>query len=345
MYTVHPYKPHELPSDVKQFIHDHTDSCFLSYEWFELLTNTVVNNDQQVTWLVCTDQQGACHAVLPLWIQANELKSLVNYYTPIFEPIVLNTDTCQEPLKAIAKTISQWPTPWTACYLYPINHSQQVFDVLASAFKQAGLFVNDYFNHHNWYLPIKALSFEQYVQSRPSRLKNTYKRKSKKILNDDQYQLIMYRDGTDLEKAIKDYNDIYHLSWKVDEPYPDFIPGLIRLAADKGWLRLGIMYHQGKAIAAHFWLVDANKASIYKLAYDPDYAKQSVGTVLTMWMIEQCFTHDAVTEVDYLIGNEPYKKDWMTECREFHGLEIINTRSLKGKLIAFKLLVKRPIRR
>lgn len=48
--------------------------------------------------------------------------------------------------------------------------------------------------------------------------------------------------GSDLDSAIADYELVYAASWKVPEPYPRFLPGLIRTCARMGWLRLGLLY-------------------------------------------------------------------------------------------------------
>jgi CelD/BcsL family acetyltransferase involved in cellulose biosynthesis len=39
---------------------------------------------------------------------------------------------------------------------------------------------------------------------------------------------------------------------------------------------------------------------------------------------------DRVREIDYLIGDEPYKQDWMSHRRERWGIVAYNPRTLKG---------------
>jgi CelD/BcsL family acetyltransferase involved in cellulose biosynthesis len=120
------------------------------------------------------------------------------------------------------------------------------------------------------------------------------------------------------------------LSWKTPEPFPAFVPGLIRMLARKGQLRLGLAYVDGVAAAAQVWIVSNAKASIYKLAHDEKYSKLSVGTLLTNHLLRHALDVDEVSEVDYLSGDDPYKQSWMACRRERYGIVGYNPRTAKG---------------
>jgi len=42
-----------------------------------------------------------------------------------------------------------------------------------------------------------------------------------------------------------------------------------------------------------------------------------------------------VREIDYGVGSENYKKDWMNSVREIGGIEAFNTRTAPGLWLAF----------
>jgi len=123
---------------------------------------------------------------------------------------------------------------------------------------------------------------------------------------------------------------VYSASWKIPEPYPEFIPALIRHLAESGALRMGIAWLGGRPIAAQLWILTGNKASIYKVAYHEAYAAYSPGTVLTAHMLQHVIDHDKVVEVDFLIGDDEYKKMWMSDRRERWGIVAYNPRRLLG---------------
>jgi CelD/BcsL family acetyltransferase involved in cellulose biosynthesis len=144
---------------------------------------------------------------------------------------------------------------------------------------------------------------------------------------------------------LHDYARIYASSWKTPEPFPQFIDGLARACAEAGWLRLGIVYIDEQPAAAQIWIVTGGIATIYKLAYDERYARLSLGTILTAHLMEQVIDADKVHEVDYLTGDDAYKKDWMSDRRERWGIVAFNLRRPWGALAAMRHLSARMVRR
>ena len=108
------------------------------------------------------------------------------------------------------------------------------------------------------------------------------------------------------------------------------------MAAGQGWLRSGILTLNGQAIAAQLWLIKDGKASIYKLAYVKGCERLSAGSVLTHALMQQVIDVDQVAEVDYLTGDDAYKRDWMSHRRERWGLVAFHPRTLRGLWLAAK---------
>jgi CelD/BcsL family acetyltransferase involved in cellulose biosynthesis len=51
-------------------------------------------------------------------------------------------------------------------------------------------------------------------------------------------------------------------------------------------------------------------------------------------MMQQAIDVDRVREVDYLTGDDAYKRDWMSHSRERHGIVAYNLRSARGLALA-----------
>lgn len=99
------------------------------------------------------------------------------------------------------------------------------------------------------------------------------------------------------------------------EAYLEFIANLARLAAARGWLRLGVLHVDIEPAAAQLCLIHNHVAHIYKLAYDEKFAKWSVGIRLTAWMVEHVMDRDDVHKLDYVTSDDPYKESWMGYSR------------------------------
>jgi len=265
------------------------------------------------------------------WLRARELRSLTNFYTSRFAPVCACTGPERaEALAVLAGAIRHDSPAWDAVHLRPLDAGSELFRETVHAFQSAGMPVHPYFCFGNWYLPVAGRSFEEYLDSLPGKARNTLQRKTRKLEKFGIGRIQIVRDASDLEPAIADYQKVYNASWKVPEPYPEFIPGLIRTCAETGGLRLGLVYINGEPAAAQLWIVHGGTASIYKLAYDQRFAEHSVGTILTARMMEHVLDVDLVSEVDYLTGDDPYKKDWMSHRRELWGLMAFNPATLRG---------------
>ena len=140
------------------------------------------------------------------------------------------------------------------------------------------------------------------------------------------------------------YEQVYAASWKNSEPFPNFVQGLVHTSAEQGWLRIGVAWLENKPIAAQIWIVANGKSSIYKVAYDENYKAYTPGTLLTALLMQNSFEIDQVTKVDYLIGDDPYKKTWMTERQERWGIVAYNPRTIGGAFLLAKEVAGRKMK-
>ena len=312
-------------------------SLFCSLPWFENLHAHGLEAVRALdTLLLPTDDNGC----LPLLDDGEVLRSLSNYYSSLYGPV----GALPRNLSALLKEHKR-----ATVDLRPLDPCSPEFQQLKQALSEAGYWVDDYFCFGNWYLDVEGRSFDAYLQSRPSQLRNTMQRAYGKLdrAGGDAkawHIAIQQHDDDALESAIAAFEQVYARSWKQPEPQADFIPGLCRTAARAGWLRLGVLYLKDTAIAAQLWLTHGGIANIYKLAYDEEAARYSAGTVLTAAMFEQALDHDRVAEVDYLNGDEPYKRDWMSARRERHGIVAFDLSQWRGLKAAMRHWAGRTLR-
>lgn len=201
---------------------------------------------------------------------------------------------------------------------------------LQEALKANGWWCRRYFHSANWYM--QGLPYGQYLSGRSSKLRNTLKRKGKAFCGD--LEMVTTQD---VDAAMDAYENVYAKSWQGKaqrESHPAFIRAWAHACAEKGWLRLGLAFHDGGPIAVAFWFVIDGVAYIFKLAFDEDHKSLSAGSLLTAMLMEHVLDVDKVTEVDYLTGDDDYKKEWMTHRRERVGLAACNLRTIRGTAMA-----------
>nr|WP_316639071.1 GNAT family N-acetyltransferase [uncultured Roseateles sp.] len=322
--------PSEFTPEVRRFFVSAESISFqLGFDWYKNLVDTVFPKHPGVQVFVLYRDEVPI-AALPILVSkkflATRIESLSNYYTALYAPVVrpgLKAFDLVPLIKAVRHA-----NPWfDSLSLAPMDPNSSVYRMLLNAMGGAGLMPFQYYSFGNWYLKVKS-NWSSYLLSRTGKQRNTISRMGKKLAGDGGWlELIKVED---LERGLQAYEQVYAASWKKSEPHQAFVPGLLRTCARRGWLRLGVVWLEGKAIAAQIWIVAHGKADIYKVAYDEAYKAYSPGTLLTAMLMQHVMEVDKVSEVDYLIGDDPYKQTWMSDRRERWGIIAYNPRSPRG---------------
>jgi CelD/BcsL family acetyltransferase involved in cellulose biosynthesis len=309
---------------------------FFSLPWFMHLAASGLDSDVRLRlYGVRAQSDGKLACVLPLREAAGrhgmrQLEGLSNWYSSLYGLIGSDETGQNQALAALAAAIAAERPRWDVLDLHPLDPDDPSFDALLQALRSAGMATQRYFCFQNWYLDVAGRCYDDYAAGLPSRLKNTLKRKGRQLEKLGRARFEIVTGGAHLESAIAAYEQIYAASWKSPEPSPDFMPGLMRLCAEQGWLRLGIAIVDNEPAAAQLWIVCAGVASIYKLAYDEKFASLSIGSLLTEQLMRHVIDVDRVREVDYLTGDDAYKRDWMSHSRPRCGIIAFNLRSVRG---------------
>ncbi|MBS1139960.1 MAG: hypothetical protein H6R13_1413 [Proteobacteria bacterium] len=303
------------------------------WPWFENLAATV-SLEGYLARIYGASHEGQPRAVLPVAVPSasrdRRIEALGNFYTTLYQPLV-STDSSAEDVQQIVATIASDFPSVAEMRFAPLDPEARSTILLRNALQAAGWVTFNFFCFGNWYLPV-AGTWRDYLETRSGELRSTIHRMGRKLgANGGRLEIVT--GGDRLEPAIQAFAKVYAASWKKPEPHSIFVPGLIRMLAATNRLRLGVYWLEEEAIAAQIWIVNNGKASIYKLAYDERFASYSPGTVLAAGLMECVIDRDRVHEVDYLIGDDPYKKTWMTHRRERWGIVAYRAFSLRGSIL------------
>lgn len=309
--------------------------------WFDHLQRSVFTGDPGVRYYVAHRNE-ECVAVLPIRLSrrghVRVVESLANYYTSLYNPPLRASATPGDIAAVLSQATREHRNP-NEMRFAPMDPDSAAYRLLLSALRTSGWVPFRYFCFGNWHLKVDS-EWPEYLRNRPGTVKSTVKRMSKKFLAAGGTLEIIH-SVEDIEAAAAAYVEIYSASWKIPEPYPEFMPGLIRYLAASGRLRLGIARLRGRPIAAQVWAVQSGRASIIKLAHREDSTEHSPGTLLTAHLMEHVISIDRVREVDYLTGDDPYKQNWMSHRRERWGIVAYNPRTWVGLLLLIRELTAR----
>ena len=336
------YETHDaLPSSYSSLFDEAAvDSFYVSKDWFRTLLATTADDGDRVR-IYGIEASGAAKAALVARVpraeglmgQIGMLRALVGFstvYSPLFS--VVGRPAADRAAVAAALATALTAERWDCVHLKALDPASPGFACLEQSLRARGLIVQPYLGFGNWFEPTAGMSFQEYLARRPAALVNTYRRKEKKLGKRDGVRFCLYRDPEEADEAISAYERVYANSWKTPEPYPRFMPALIRTAARMGALRLGVVWIGDEPVAAQTWITWQGRSTIFKLAHDQRFDALSVGSVLTMWMMRHALDVDHVSEVDFGVGDDPYKRTWLAQRRERWGLLALNPRTPKGLL-------------
>jgi len=316
----------------------------VSLTWFELLEKHVYATDPGVRYYF-TSEKTAPQVILPLRFTrkgpVKTIHALSNYYSALYTPLVSDEGDLLDLQKLLAAAVRDHPGAHVINFS-PMDPESTAYKALFNALKAIDWIPFRLFCFGNWYLRVNG-SWEDYLKKRSANHRSTIRRRSKRFAAEGgTLEIVTTLDET--EQCIADYNDVYSASWKKPEPHSDFVPSLIRQLASMGMLRLGFARIKGRTIAAQLWIVDQQKASIYKVAYREDSASYAPGTVLTAHLMRHVIEHDRVNEVDFLIGDDAYKRTWMSDRRERWGIVAYNPATPVGLALLIKEALGRLVK-
>jgi CelD/BcsL family acetyltransferase involved in cellulose biosynthesis len=177
----------------------------------------------------------------------------------------------------------------------------------------------------NWTLDLAGRDFATYWAERPAKMRNTVARRAKS------HPVAIAIHHTYDPALWADYESVYAESWKPGEGSPAFLRALAEQEAAAGTLRLGIARDEGgRSVAAQFWLVERGVATIHKLAHRESAKAGSPGSLLSQAMFRAAIDDDKVERIDFGLGDEPYKADWVDTPRPIWRVDAYRPASWRG---------------
>jgi hypothetical protein len=329
-----------LPADLAALFNAaHETSFYAQAAWFDLLARYA--SDPNTAIRLYSNEPHPTVALVCRASESQTLEGLTSFYTleygPIFAP---DSPTSQLAVRGLIAEIAAERPNWSTLRFDALDPDDPSYAAMLAGLRDAGLVAQPFFDSGTWFEATSGLDYRHYLEARPAQLRNTFRRKEKSGRNDGVSYEFNERAGS-LEPLIADYETVYANSWKKGEPYPHFMRKLMLMAAAQGALRLGVARVDMAPAAAQFWLLWRNRATIYKLAHDERYARLSLGTVLTMRMMERVLEEDRPIEINFGHGDDPYKKSWLGQRRERWGLFAANPRTWRGARLGIRVMASR----
>lgn len=322
---------------------------FLCFEWMEVFLDHFLGKDDLLVLLVFRGQDPVCIAPFVLrrdrckGIQTRKIELIGNFYCHVRNILFHNMTTQQkEHIFSLLIDYLLRTKEWDVIDLQSLPEEKFEFESMQTAAEKAGLVYQEYPCFGNWYLDGIEYDSGRYLETLSSNICNNAKRYRKALERKGTLTRVLVTDGSKekIDRFLDDYYSVYWESWKKTEADRTFHRDIATFACQKGWLRLGFLYFNGEPIAAQYWLVHGGVAHNLKLLFKEKFRKYVPGIILTIEVIRHLIDCDKVSALDFGIGDDPFKKDWMPKRRERKGVLICN-KTVKGRVVA--LLIERVL--
>lgn len=274
----------------------------------------------------------------PVW---PTLHSLSNYYSVVWAP-ALAPGVNATQLVPLVHAMRRSSRGAGILDFVPVDPNAPSTWAWTQALRAAGLVVISLPAFGNWiYEPASGTEdWKTYLTGRTSKLRSNIKRARQRLAERGGSLEILTRPE-DMPRAMAAYETVYGKSWKHAEPHPEFFRQLAERWAPLDRVRVGVAWLDGQPIAAQWWTHHAGVSEIHKVAYDETHSELSPGTALSAEMIAYALDQDRASKLDYLIGDDGYKRLWMARRASRCRLLAFDPLSISGSAALLRELASR----
>jgi CelD/BcsL family acetyltransferase involved in cellulose biosynthesis len=178
-----------------------------------------------------------------------------------------------------------------------------------------------YRTHTCPYLPITG-SWDEYLASRGRAFRQVLRRRTRRFMERPGASFDWVQDASELPPSVQDVFTLHERRFArkgartgfVARRRGDFHRDVSRLMFERGALRLFRLRVEGRTIATLYCFAHASRLFYYQGGVDPNWERDSVGTVLMGQVVKHAFDQGLVT-FEFLRGTEAYKFRWTDRVR------------------------------
>jgi len=300
-------------------------------EWDELAERTGAGPFQRPGWfeawtrafgggaspqLLTARRDGRLAAALPVLAGRRSLVSPTNWHTPSFDAVAEDEAAARELAAALVERAT------TRLDLSFLDLDRPFPVACRHAVRAAGRRLICRPALRSPYLDVGD-DHEAYEASRDTKFLRDLGRRRRRLEEVGRVE-VEFTDGrADLERQLAEGFAVEGSGWKerrgtaiASRPETEaFYADVARWAAGRGWLELGFLRLNGKALAFAYLIVAAGVVHVLKVGFDPEYRKFAPGSLLTRAAIARAFER-GMSRYDFLGAEDRYKLDWTDDVRE-----------------------------
>jgi CelD/BcsL family acetyltransferase involved in cellulose biosynthesis len=313
-------------------------NVFLTWEWSLAWWST--HADEQELWLITAWQEEVLVGIAPLMrtvrrkygMKMRILSNLGDQDTDLGGFIVQDGERqiCEAMIKYLIRCQSQWDL----LFLTELTLGGLETCSLISGFEQASFHTFQIHNSH-CYLHIQE-DWHSYLQRLSKSMRRDVVRKVRRMEKGEEFAFIRHIGN---EVTWEDFLSIFQVNENGRYPHKyhsvreqKFQRELFERMAQRDWMDISFLIFGGQPVAYFYSYTYQNKYYGWRMGFDTQYEDLSVGTMLLAKVVKDCFERE-YEEIDFLRGDEGYKKRWTREKRTYTEIRVVPPDRLKALIV------------
>jgi hypothetical protein len=203
------------------------------------------------------------------------------------------------------------------------------------------------------YEATEGVSAQAYLSTRPSELRSMLRTTGQPLFDSGRAAFRLITAASELDAAREAYEAVLEQDPAEAEAEPEgHASNIMRVAAEVGALRLGVIDFDGRPAAVQLWIVSARSARCIRICSDPAHAALPLDDMATERLAAHLLDVDRASELDFGSVDSDFAQNWAPRTRQRIGVIAFNPRTWRGIkgtvrhiLIPKVLAVPRRIRR
>ena len=299
-------------------------ACFLRCEWNRAWWRSFATRENQLFMITCRDERDRLVGLAPFYLKPTDSTDLSNARQVCFlgtnlgviglsdRDIIVRSGYESSVALAVVERLRQ-SSQWDDLWLDGIPAASTVLPHLRLALHHRAQVIA-----RNPIAYIDAtIDWETFSRTLSRAVRKSINRSTRRLfaLYECEFRCVETED--ELAVALTALMSLHRARWK-SQPVPDtlniphieeFLRHMAQRSLPGNRLRLWTLALDGRIVAAEMAFFDAGVIYHVQTGFDPDYAKESVGTVLLMMCIKDSIERETVREI--IIGKHAgYKKHW-----------------------------------
>lgn len=230
----------------------------------------------------------------------------------------------------LAQTASDSDHGWDLIDIDGVVEGDRAMESFARGLKSGGSVLHAQSRMSVWFKP-KDKSWDEHLKHYGKTQRRKMRRMREKIEDSGCIEKVVAQTDADIDASLAALIEMHQRRWEsvgqpgsyADKNFQQFVFDAAKAFLASGNLYLSALKHEGRVIGAELNFIGGNRISYsYSAGYDVDAAELEPGRLIAIDTLLNLYRNDLVG-VDYMRGDEEYKRRFSTESRRLLRLRAV----------------------